>query len=104
MDRSEIVKLILETAEDVLMADHESFSERQQPPNEDTHLIGQNGLLSSMGLVNLILDVEQQVNDRYGVLISLVDERAMSQTHSPFGTVGRLADYILMLVAECEAK
>ena len=104
MNRSEIVNLIIEAAKDLGIADNESLRERGQQFSQDTHLIGRNGILDSMGLVNLILDVEQEVNDRYGVLISIADERAMSQERSPFRTVGSLADYILTLIGEIERK
>jgi acyl carrier protein len=74
------------------------------PLNEETHLIGRNGILDSLGLVNLIVDVEEEVNARFDLAISLVDDRAMSQKHSPFATIGRLADYILTLAGNLEVK
>jgi len=44
--------------------------------------------------------VEQNLNDRCNTAITVADERAMSQKRSPFRTVGNLADYALMLLAE----
>jgi acyl carrier protein len=48
----------------------------------------------------LIVEVEQQVNETYGIDIVIADDRAMSQAHSPFRTIGSLADYIETLLKE----
>jgi acyl carrier protein len=68
--------------------------------DESTRLIGKSAVLDSMGLVTLIVDVEQQLEARYGVSIILADERAMSQARSPFASVGSLADYVCSLIEE----
>ena len=66
----------------------------------ETPLFGENGVLDSLGLVALIVDVEEMLSDEVGRPIPLADDRAMSQTRSPFRTVGSLADYALALVRE----
>ena len=67
---------------------------------EETYLFGSKGFLDSLGLVSVVLDVEQKVNDLYGLSISLADDRSVSQQRSPFRSVASFADYILMLSAE----
>jgi acyl carrier protein len=67
----------------------------------DTALFGPTGLLDSVGLVSLVLAVEQEVSERFGVAVALADEKALSQRHSPFRSVGTLVDYA---VQEIEAK
>jgi acyl carrier protein len=67
----------------------------------DTTLFGPDGTLDSMGLVNLIVTVEQRIDDVFDVPISVSDERAMSQRNSPFRTVGTLVDYVSMLLEDC---
>jgi acyl carrier protein len=62
--------------------------------DDSTALFGQNGLLDSLSLVSLVVTVEQAVEDQYGVLVSLTDDKAMSQKNSPYRTIGSLADYI----------
>lgn len=64
----------------------------------DTVLFGPSGLLDSMGLVTLIVEVEQALADRFGLTVTLADDRAMSQRNSPFRSVGALASYILKTV------
>jgi len=67
---------------------------------EGTFLIGQDAVLDSLGLVNLILEVEQRLDTEHDLTLVLADERAMSQKHSPFRSVGSLADYICRLAVE----
>lgn len=99
LSRSEITGLVLSSLESVLATGPD---DRPDPVElgEDTHLIGRNRVLDSMGLVTLIVDVEQRLEEEYDVVIVVADERAMSQKHSPFRSVGSLADYICQLVAE----
>ena len=66
----------------------------------ETRLFGGNSNLDSLGLINLIVAVEQNIEDEFDVTITLADERAMSQENSPFRTVGSLADYIELLLEE----
>jgi acyl carrier protein len=67
---------------------------------ENTRLIGHEAVLDSMGLVSLLLDVEQSILDQFDVVIIIADERAMSQKRSPFRSVETLTDYVLQLVKE----
>jgi acyl carrier protein len=64
----------------------------------DTPLFGRDGLLDSMGLVTLVVAVEQAIEDELGVSVSLADARALSQKASPYRTVGALADYADRLI------
>jgi acyl carrier protein len=60
----------------------------------ETALFGKGGCLDSLGLVSFIVAVETEIEDRFGETLTLADERAMSQRHSPFRTVLSLAEYI----------
>ena len=66
----------------------------------ETVLFGPGGELDSLGLVNLIVLLEEKISDEFGVEIVLTDQRAMSQQHSPFRTVQALADYVVRLLNE----
>jgi acyl carrier protein len=67
---------------------------------EETCLYGSRGALDSLGLVSLILDVEEAVNTRTGQQLVLADEHAMGQKRNPFRSVQALADYILARLEE----
>lgn len=73
---------------------------KQLKKSLNTVLFGKSGKLDSLGLVNLIVNVERRINDEFGVAISIADERAMSQKSSPFKSVETLADYISLLLEE----
>ena len=68
-------------------------------PTRETLLFGESGLLDSVGLVSLIVAVEQEIENDLGVSIILADERAMSRKQSPFRSIGALADYAAFLVS-----
>ncbi len=65
-----------------------------------TPLFGPASALDSLGLVNLIVSVEDAINTEFNTQISIADEKAMSQTRSPFRNVESLTDYILFLLEE----
>lgn len=64
----------------------------------DTPLFGKDGLLDSLALVSLVVAVEQRIEDETGVGVALADERAMSQSSSPFRSVNALATYAKSLI------
>lgn len=58
------------------------------------------GGLDSIGLVNLIVDLEADLSagpesGGAGLTVTLADERAMSRSSSPFRTVSTLVDFII---------
>jgi len=65
------------------------------PTGAETVLLGEGGAVDSLGLVRLVMTVERQVEDDFGVPLSLTDEKAMSQRNSPFRSVGALTAYIV---------
>ncbi len=68
----------------------------------ESPLFGQSGKLDSLGLVSLIVRSEEKIQDQLGISITIADERAMSQTKSPFTTIRNLSEYISVLVIENE--
>lgn len=61
--------------------------------DKNTPLIGNARLLDSMGLVNVLVDIETAFLDE-DVEISLTSESAMSGRISPFRSVGSLCNFI----------
>lgn len=59
-----------------------------------TPVFGRNALLDSLGLVSMVVELEQRLDERCGLTIVLADERAMSRRSSPFRSLGALVDYI----------
>lgn len=67
---------------------------------ESTVLFGEKGMFDSVGLVSLVVSLEEAIEDRMGKTVSLADQKAMSQKTSPYRTVGSLAEYASRLVQE----
>ncbi len=70
------------------------------PVGPTTRLLGRDAVLDSLGLVTLIVDVEDTLRSAHGLAITLTGERAMSQASSPFMTVDSLAEYIAGLTRD----
>ena len=68
--------------------------ERRVEKSPDEALFGREGKLDSLGLVNLVVAVEQELEDALGVSLTLADEKALSERSSPFRTVSALSAYV----------
>ena len=93
--RKKIRKIIISTINTM----NENLDEAIQVKDGlDTVLYGNGGKLDSLDLINLIVAVEQNIEDEFDVPVTLADERAMTQEHSPFRTVESLLDYLEVLL------
>jgi acyl carrier protein len=70
--------------------------------SEETVLVGNQAVLDSLGVVSLIIEVEQTLEIDDDLSLTLASDKAMSQKNSPFRTVGVLADYICELAHNLE--
>jgi len=59
----------------------------------ETIIVGAGGALDSLGVVNFVIAVEEQVADATGAAVQLLDETMLGDG-SPFHTVGSLARHI----------
>ena len=82
----------------------EVFAQNGTPPpdsiTEETVLVGSDPVLDSLGVVQLIVEVEQRVEQGHGILLTLANDKAMSQKNSPFRSVGVLADHVIATAQE----
>jgi hypothetical protein len=68
--------------------------DRRVPRDPTAQLAGAGGHLDSLGVVNLIVETEQVIEERFGTYVNLGDERAAAQPENPLGSVAALAEYI----------
>lgn len=66
-------------------------------------LFGHDGVLDSLNLVSFIVAVEQEVAERFGVSVTLADEKALSQSRSPFRSIDALAAHVAARLSESAA-
>lgn len=75
-------------------------SEQQIEESGKAKLFGREAPLDSIGLVNLIVTVEEQISDELDVELTLANEKAMSRRTSPFQSVETLIEFIEELIRE----
>lgn len=66
----------------------------------NTPIMGSESPFDSIDLVTFIVTLEQMIEDDWSISITLADDRAMSQTISPFKTIRTISDYIELLIKE----
>jgi hypothetical protein len=93
--REEILKLTLNTLKTYCFENDIVVNFSQ---GEEIKLFGGESLLDSLGLVSLIVSIEEAIEDQFNTSIILADEKAMSRRTSPFSRVSYLVDYILELI------
>jgi acyl carrier protein len=90
MDKSQINQIVYEVINDYLTT-NEIIIDGEL--NAHTALIGESRILDSMGLVNVIVDIETAFLDE-DIDVSLTSEAAMSSRISPFRSIGSLCNFI----------
>ncbi len=61
-------------------------------------ILGSEGGLDSLSVVNLVVAIEQEIQDQTGKSVVLVDEQAMEADAHPFRNVEALAAHIERLI------
>lgn len=90
MNRSQIEAIVLDA---LRMANQARTDDNQLTVAPDAPLFGDNGQLDSLGIVALIIDIEEALAES-GCNVTLTAERAMSRSQSPFKDVPSLVAYI----------
>lgn len=97
VERSQVVEIIKAALVEVM-------DQAGLPPptsvTEDTVIVGKDAVLDSLAVVSLIVEVEQALEQKHDVAVTLASDKAMSQKNSPFRTVGVLADHALETIKE----
>jgi acyl carrier protein len=96
-ERDKILKSIYNAVDEVNEQLPEGQSLEKSP---NTVLLGESGKLESIDLVNILVATEENIEEAFGVPISITDERAVSETNSPFTTIGSLCEFISNLLKE----
>lgn len=100
MNTNELRDMITQCLAEILSNYDESNKITIDDIDDTTQLVGPHSLIDSLTLVSFIVDIEQKVNEKYDVSITIVDERAMSQQKSPFKTIETLTKYVGFLIEE----
>lgn len=90
MTTAEIEALVLEAMRNLNLA---RTPEAHLDVSPQAPLFGPSSPLDSLGLVSLLIDVEEALSDR-GFDVTLTDARALSASASPFRSVAAFVGYI----------
>lgn len=99
MDREIALGVVVSCLREAL----EQFGGHAGEITEETIIVGPAAVLDSIGVVSLIVDIEQKLEMEHGVSVTLASEKAMSQRSSPFRTAGVLAEHVCATIAEGQA-
>src|SRR6201992_4272209 len=71
--------------------------------DRDTVFVGPSAVLDSIGVVSLIVDIEQRLQMDHDIAVTLASEKALRQKNSRFSTVGGLAAHITEAIEQGQA-
>ena len=91
----DIIEIILTCLKEYLMA----MGRDNVEIDPESALLGERAILDSIGLVNLIIDIESRFLDE-DLEITLASESAMSSRNSPFRSPRTLAAFIAAQIEE----
>ena len=74
--------------------------ETQIIKNPDSEIFGGRGNLDSLGLVQLIVNIEKHLLKSFSVSVILANDKALSMKNSPFRKISTLCEYIEELLNE----
>jgi len=91
--KGKITQIVFQAIDDV----NQLLIDKKIEKSIDTDLIGESSKLDSLGLLNLIVAVEDRINDNFGSAIILTNENSISD-NNPFKNIQALVDYIETLL------
>jgi len=93
--KEQIIKIIISTIDEF----NKSLpSDEKISTDLDSSIYGGDSSLDSLGLVSLIVGLEQNIEDELDQSVTLADEKAMSQKSNPYQNINILSDYIIDLL------
>tara|TARA_B110000008_G_C16511359_1_gene380299 strand:+ start:86 stop:397 length:312 start_codon:yes stop_codon:yes gene_type:complete len=64
----------------------------------DTKLLSQNSSLDSLGIIHILVSIEEQIETEFDVHVSLATEEAMAEDENPFNNIGSIINYAKTLL------
>ena len=89
MDKKIVIEIVKESLKQVL---EEPITDEKL---DDVSFVGSESVLSSLGLVELLVSIQEELEDNHNVEFDWVNDKAMSAKNSPFKNINTLTDYII---------
>jgi len=101
MDHRSRVEAVIHRVVDELNAQLPKPQRLEKSP--ETVLVGERARLDSLGLVNLVVALEQRIEDELGATVVLTEDPELLSEGGPCSTLGRLADHLTELLTRRES-
>ena len=97
VDKERVRALVIDALRSVM--GHRTDAQQLALGDEES-VYGVAGVLDSLELVNLVIELEQRLEDEFSAVVTLADDRAVSQKQSPFRSVPSLVDLLVSRLDE----
>jgi len=101
MDRPAVEALLFDAVDEL---NRQLRADQRLERSPDTPLTGDRGRLDSLGMLNLLVLVEQRIRAASGVDLLIADDQALAMEPSPFRTLGTLTDHVTEALARALAR
>jgi len=91
MTRTEVITMVVEIVKEYLT---DIRGDTTTVVDENTALIGNDGILDSLGLIQVVVDLESRLKQRNAPVV-LTSGKAMSDSGGPFKSVETIVTYIM---------
>ena len=91
LNKNEVYKIIKESLNKL---NNQGLNDYEMQNNLNDDLFGGSSPLDSLGLVSFLVIIEQSIENKFGINITIADEKAFSLTNSPFKKISSLVDYL----------
>lgn len=91
LNKNEVYKIIKESLNEL---NNQGLNDYEMQNNLNDDLFGGSSPLDSLGLVSFLVIIEQSIENKFGINITIADEKAFSLTKSPFKKISSLVDYL----------
>ena len=95
MDTSAVERLVAEAVAELNL---QRSADERIDQNPHALLFGPGGSLDSLGLVQLIAEVENAVENASGQRVNLADEALLDSAENPFTSIAALCAYLVRVV------
>ena len=96
--KNDIIEKIVDKSIREILSSQDVDLQKLNFKNDNIKLFGEQGVLDSIGLVSLILAIEENVREELSVDVLLANEKALSQKNSPFKDYQALSKYVSSMV------
>lgn len=90
MDHEQVLRIVYDAVD---VVNQQLPASKRLDKSPDTVIVGAGGSLDSLGIVTLVILLEEKVGEALGTTVQLLDEQMLVED-SPFQSIGALAHYI----------